>query len=67
MSENINKMTVSGKPRLTFLCNKCGFSGKTSGFPISCPKCHYDPIKEVNRELEEIRESLAAQFEEVKA
>lgn len=45
--------SLSGMPKLIFECHICGFTGKTSGFPVSCPKCHFDPIAIENKQLEE--------------
>jgi len=44
---------VSGNPKLVFLCKVCGFTGQTSGFPTSCPKCGFNPIKELEKQREE--------------
>ena len=60
--------TISGNPKIIFECHVCGFTGKTSGFPLSCPKCHYAPLKEIENEREEVQNPiLAEKFEEVKA
>lgn len=64
---NISKFeTISGKPKLVFLCKVCNFTGKTSGFPKSCPKCHFDPITELEKQRVD-DPILAETFEEVKA
>ena len=70
MSTNISKFeTLSRNPKIVFLCRNCGFTDKTSGFPKSCPCCHFAPLEEINKEREkerEIEEILAMKFEEVK-
>jgi len=42
MSEQKGLGTISGFPKLTFVYGECGFTSKTSGMPIECPKCHFD-------------------------
>lgn len=44
--------TMSGKPKLLFTCLVCNFSGKTSGFPKSCPACRFNPLAEINKQRE---------------
>jgi rubrerythrin len=64
MSRNKSYGTISGNPKIVFECHVCGFTGKTSGFPLSCPKCHYSPLKEIQNQREDPQEILAAKMEE---
>lgn len=49
-SVSIERQTLSGKPKINFKCKLCGFTLKTSGIPLSCPKCGFAPVKEIERE-----------------
>ena len=64
MSENKSYETISGNPKIVFECHVCGFSMKTVGFPLSCPKCHFNPVKELANQREDPQEILAAKVEE---
>jgi len=68
MSENKSFVAISDKPRFTFLCNNCGFTGKTSGsMKMKCPKCGLDVFKNEHEDSEENAKILAEDFEEVKS
>jgi len=49
---------ISGKYKILFECNLCGFTGKTSGLPKSCPKCHFNPIETENKNRKTLIEEL---------
>ena len=54
---SMNRVTMSGKPKILFMC-QCGFTMKTSGITFKCPKCGFDPVGEVNKEAQKLREEI---------
>jgi predicted nucleic acid-binding Zn-ribbon protein len=62
-----NRETISGHQKLTFECHVCGFIGKTCGMPVSCPRCGFNPLAEINKELQRERDENAIAEAEAKA